>query len=111
MTTPRVCGHLSKASQEMFHKVAKEIRRVVPRPAELPVMDAESGYWPRWGNYCPLGLCPGSRHVTPGHLDTVPALPGCSYQEMMAFTLVWDYGFKSPQEAVDAVWGRVEEAK
>lgn len=96
---------------DVIIRVSLAIRKVTPRPGDLPVnvctylrfQRDEDG---RIVNYCPLGLCPGSGKACPDE-NALPPLD-VSSADMMRFAGWWDSispDEESAQGAVNIVWG------
>ena len=82
--------------------VRKYIRDNVKRPKALPIGFCGRDF--RWGNKCPLGMCPQAIDDTPTSICEFTEMVPFSQKEMRYF-FRWFDGLTDPQYAVDTVWG------
>ena len=93
--------------------VVEILRRDVPRPKELPVINhSDLGDCLRWdGAYCPMGLHPKCTHAAPGMSSSFFTMNEGKYmfrEQSLAFHkfLWWWDGLQTQdaQQAVNAIW-------
>lgn len=89
-----------------IRKIAKKIRKKVPKPLFLPKL---INYEPdnavlRWDDHCPLGLLPGSLSKAPGCKAQLPDYR-FSFKKIRKFTVWWD-SQADPYNAVEDLWTR-----